>query len=365
MRSSILIWVCCLVGVLLQARHAEAQRFDDRDRRDESKTIVEFEVLMPELGTGLNAQKWSSVFDRLDVSVRFRQAIANDKPGIDERTRGTLRIVTVVGEMDLDGSLHFEEHEFDMSDGAKLSEWIDELKTYGAQGSPEGKPVWGLTKEQFTEVYEELSHPISGSVKDLELSEAIAALEISEDYPLRLHSSAEEHLKPGAARHPVRVDVESLSRGTGLAIVLADFGMGFRPLRTPRGDVELVVEPLGDISEPWPVGWEIEASLPRNRVAPNYFEMVTAGFDDVPLQDVLDAVAEASETPIIVNYERALAKEIDPADVAVSYPRKRTAWALLVRHVTARAKLTRSLLIDEAGQPFVYVYPFEPKRPRD
>ncbi|REJ87469.1 MAG: hypothetical protein DWQ34_24950 [Planctomycetota bacterium] len=363
MFSRRLICVTCLFPLFFQIEQAEAQRFNERSRRDESKTIVEFEILMPQFGAALKAQEWQEVFDRLDVSVRFRQAIGDDKPGIEERTRGTLRIVTVTGAMDASGSLHFDQQEYSPSDGAKLTEWIDELKTYGAQGSPEGKPVWGLTRDQFAAVYEELSRPISASVRDLKLTEALAVIEFSEDYPVRLHTSAEEHLRSAAARHPVRVDVESLSRGTGLAILLADFGLGFRPLRTPQGDIELVVQPLADVTEPWPVGWEIEASQARNKVAPKYFAMVTAGFEDLPLQDVLDAVAQASETPVVINYERALAKEIDPREVAVSFPRKRTAWALLVRDVTARAKLTRSLLIDEAGQPFVYVYPFEPKVP--
>lgn len=329
------------------------------------KTLVEFEILLPRQGDALDAQKWGPTFERIGVSVRFRQAILDDEPEVEERMRGTWRMVNVVGEMDREGTLHFPEKSFTMSEGAKLADWVEELKTFGAQGSPDGKPVWGLSEAQFTAVYDELSKPIENSLEGQELPDALQNLQLPADYPVRLHETAENRLTDPSSAHALREEVQGLSLGTGLAIVLADYGLGFRPIRNTKGTIALVVEPLSEITDPWPIGWELDPAQPRNEVAPGYFEMVRAGFDDLPLEDVLDAVEQASGTPIIINYEGSAARGIDPAVVRVSYPQKQTAWVLIVRTVTSQARLTREIMIDEAGKPFIYVFPFVPQRAAD
>ena len=86
--------------------------------------------------------------------------------------------------------------------------------------------------------------------KLLELPESDwAALGLPDDYPFRLHDAAREKLRTatGVTTRPLRHEVSGLSRGTALAIVLADYGLGFRPLRTPGGAINLVAEPLDDL----------------------------------------------------------------------------------------------------------------------
>lgn len=356
-----LILTACWILPNAPATAQSSVRDRDRSRPSrELKTFVRFEILLPRMGIGLDAQRWGPIFEQFEASVTFRQAILDDEPGIEETTRGTFRTVTVTGLLDVDGSLIFPDREFAMSETDELGEWINELKVYGAQGSPEGKPVWGLENEQFTGVYDALSAPVTARIEGEPFESALRAMELPDEYPLRLHTSAVTWLLGSEQDHPVRHDVAGLSRGTALAVLLSDFGLGFRPLRTPRGDVELVVQPLIDISDPWPVGWELDPSQPRNEAAPALFEFVTAGFDDLPLEDVLDAVANASETPILIDYRACAARGIDPTEVTVSYPQKRTAWVLLIRTVTGQARLTREIRTDEAGRGFVFVFPFVP-----
>lgn len=353
--------IAALVALLLMCAAALAQG-ERPAAANAEKTLVEFEILLPKLGDGLDAQTWGPVFEKMGVSVRFRQAILDEEPKVEERIRGSWRMVNVIGEMDLDGTLHFPDKTYTMSETRQLGEWVDELKTYGAQGAPDGKPAWGLSEAQFTAVYDALSTPIDAELAGIELPDAFQALKLPVDYPLRLQTTAEELLRSPVSAHPLRQDVRGLSMGTGLAIVLSDFGLGFRPLRNPKGTIDLVVEPLEDLKDPWPIGWELDPSQPRNEVAPALFAMVRAGFDDLPLQDVLDAIEQASQTPIIIDYRRCAARDIDPAEVKVSYPQKQTAWVLILRTVTAQARLTREIMLDEAGTPFVYVFPFEPQR---
>lgn len=326
------------------------------------KTLVEFEILMPKIGNPLLAQQWGPVFEQIGVGVRFRERILDDKPSVEERSRGTYRMVTVVGEMDRDGTLHFPNRSFRRDQSQRLAEWVRELQTYGAQGSPDGQPLWGLSQRQFDALFAALGRPVTADVQGLGLREAIQNLGLPNEYPFRLHRSAEDLLSSSAADHAVRNDVTGLSCGTSLAIVLADFGLGFRPLRTPAGSIELVAEPLQGLSHPWPVGWPVDPKRPRNETAPALFAKVEAGFNEVPLADVLAAIANASQTPVILDYEACARHKVDPTTVNVSYPQKQTAWILILRTVTAQARLTREIMLDEAGNAFVHVFPFEPRR---
>jgi hypothetical protein len=119
------------------------------------------------------------------------------------------------------------------------------------------------------------------------------------------------------------------------------------------------------LTHPWPIGWPIDKDRPRNETAPALFEQVEAGFEDVTLADVLSAVEQACGTRVIVDYEKCAQRKIDPASHQVSLPKKKTAWILILRSVTAQARLTREVMLDEAGTAFVYVFPFQPKGPEE
>jgi len=329
------------------------------------QTTVEFEVMLAQDGDPVAPQQWGPIFERLGAAVRFRQRIEGDEVSVTENTRGSYRTVTAIGELGRDDTLRFPGKSFTMDNTAALKTWITELQTYGAQGSPDGQPIWGLTDQQFDALFSDLSQPVAPEVEGLEFQPALKQLGLPGKYPFRLHETARELFQSSDRDHPLRYEVQGLSGGTALAIVLADYGLGFRPLRTPSGLIELVAEPLDKLAKPWPIGWPVDPDRPRNETAPKLFEQVSAGFDNLPLADVLSAVEQASETRVIVDYERCARRNIDPAEKTVSYPKKQTAWILILRTVTSQARLSREIMIDEAGTAFVYVFPFEPKKPAD
>ncbi|MEZ5943144.1 MAG: hypothetical protein R3C18_17255 [Planctomycetaceae bacterium] len=327
----------------------------------ESNVLLEFELVTPRLGANqLDAQRWGQFFrDQGDV-VRVREPLGDDEVSISEVSRGTFRIVRVLAEIDRKGQLLVPGHQFKLSNPGPIIDWLKEIKTYGAQGSPDGKPKWGLSDEQFNQVFEALSEPVKTSVQDQTLSDALAGLPIPKKYPLQIHRKAQP-LVDAAGKLPVSDEVENLSLGTALAGILVQHGLGFRPLRTPRGDIELVVESLSEISDPWPVGWPVEQK-PRNLIVPTLYETLPAGFENVPLEDVLHAITVQRQVPIIIARAECHSQKID-LKREVSYPEKsRTAWALILESVVRQSKLTHSLRLDERGQPLVFVEPFRPVR---
>ena len=202
-----------------------------------------------------------------------------DKIEVRERMLGRLREVKVIGKIDAKGRLAVPGRTFTPDDSVKLREWLRELATYGAQGSPEGKPMWGLLEDQFKAVHNGLAQKVEKEPQGQPLETAMKTLELPAEYPLRMTTDAGEWLKKTfPTLPPVRQKLKGISKGTALSILVNEYGMGFRPLRTPSGSLELVVDPLTKTTDLWPIGWAPKPS--RQVVAPKLFELKPVEIED-------------------------------------------------------------------------------------
>lgn len=328
------------------------------------KTSVAFEVIAEEGGLGLSAQQWHQEFAKLGVALRVRRSLPTDKVGVEEKTYGTLRQIVVTAQLGRDGRIGVGGRAFGPGDTAKLAEWIDELRTYGPQGSPEGQPLWGLSQPQFTQLSRALTPPVEKEVEGEPLESALGQIGLPAEHPVRFSTAAREWLSEQyGADLRVRQQVTGFSRGTALAMLLNDYGLGFRPLRTPKGEIELAIEPLAKTTDVWPVGWP-----PEDRpalAAPALFEFVTAGFEEAKFTDVLAAISERTGIPVRIDRFRAAAIDVDVDQLQVTFPQQKTTWSLLLRQITFPAKLHREVRLDEAGRPFVWIAPIVPARAID
>lgn len=319
-------------------------------------TSLSFVLLVGRQGVGLRAQQWGRVFEKLNISVRIRRGTPADKIDTKETKTGRFRRVTVTGKLDRNGRLVFNDRSFTLKETDKLKDWVSELKAYGAQGAPDGKPLWGLSKAQFGEVYTGLSKVVETKVRGQALKTAVGAMKGPAKFPVRFSAAAENWLKNRFTTQPkVRHRVEGHSFGTALAMVLYDFRLGFRPLRTPRGGIELVVDPMATTPDVWPVGWEPKTL--RSKIAPKLYKMVPVELKDVQLTDVLHAVSARTGVPVHLDYYGIAAAGIDVDKLKVSYARRKASWSVLVRGVTVPHKLTRKFRIDEQGRPFLWIQP--------
>jgi len=339
----------------------------DRPSADEVsglKTSVEFQILSGNPSIALDSHRWVEALQKHGVTVRVRTPKAGDELGVTERVQGTLRWVVATGEITERGVLRFPQRSLRLSDTVQVKEWIDELKLYGAQGAPEGKPLWGLTYPQFDKVFAALSMPVENPIQGLPLDAALQQLQLPKEMPLRYHSSAIKLLDEQPAAGPVRPEVQGVANGTALAAVLANYGLGYRPLRTPAGSLELVIEPLANLKQPWPIGWETGKEFSRGKSAPELFKMAQVGFDEVPLEKILAAVADVAQIPVVINYYSAGQRGIDLA-TPVSYPKKRAAYMMVLSSVVRTTRMKQEFRIDERGAPFIYVTAFVPQTIKD
>ena len=355
----------CLIGIIFcfGILQCDINRLAAQGGRND--TILSVEIMIPKIsGDLVMAQRWGKAFEEIGIGTRIRMPLPSDKPEIKETIRGPLRVVRIVGELDRKGNLSFPEKTFTLNDMELIKTWLDEIKVYGAQGSPEGKKFWGLSKDQFDSVVKALTEPVSESTQGKTLLSVIDALPVPKSSPVVIHPEAREAFFKVEAGN-VSQELIGISSGTALAAALREHGFGFRPLRTPGGSIELTVEPFSEISDPWPVGWDIDDSKPRNLIAPNLYQFVKTGFEKASLERVLDAISEQTTTPILIDFALCEAKNIDISTAQVSYPEKQTAWALVLASVVRQARLTHKLMLDEAGKTFVWVAPFIPYTPKE
>jgi hypothetical protein len=315
-------------------------------------TDVSVVLLTTSTVSGVSAQQWGSTFAKLRVSVRIRPPVGDDRPEVTETRRGRTRYVSAVGELKRDGSIVFPGRRFRSSDAARLAEWIRELKTYGAQGSTDGKPGFGLSPQQFTQVFAALEAPVTRSLEGLTLDRSLAGVELPESLPLKLSVEAEEQLRSNPPPAPAPDGLAGMSRGAALGILLNSAGLGFHPGRTPRGTLELTIVPLGETAAVWPIGWPLERA-PLHTM-PKLVEVIPVTLDEVPLTDVLTAASVKTGISIQIDTHRIEAAGIQLERLKVSQPPKKMTWSGLLDRATF-PHLMRELLQDEAGEPFIWV----------
>jgi hypothetical protein len=201
---------------------------------------------------------------------------------------------------------------------------------------------------------------VDADLTKLPIGEAIAKLPLPKEYPVRLSSAAQAQISLAGAKNRVRQDVRGFSAATALAIMLNDCRLGFRPNRTAADGLELVVEPLGQRTDQWAIGWPLQKQ--RIKAAPKLFTMTPIELDQVQLTDLLTTVAELTETPIMIDYYEIEQKNIDISKLTVSFKRAETSWSVALKNVANPKKLSREIWQDEAGHAFVWITTNRPGR---
>ena len=347
-----------LVGVSTSAQTPRqptrtARANDDSIAKSPETTVVI--ELLTSASAAEHAQAWGQKLQKLDVQFQTRQGVVGDRPQVTEKKLGRLRQVTVVAVLDRNGKIACSDRSFTLAESERLIEWIRELKTYGAQGAPHGKPLFGLDERQFVAVMKSLSPAVSIETEDLTLEQLLKQLPVPENLPWRLTPEAQRAARLLDPDKVTRQDLRGLSLGSVLSAALGEFGLAFHPLRTPEGKIELAITPREDAGDRWPIGWPLNPDKPQGQVVPALFKMVPVELEDVPLTDVLTAASQSAEIPIVLDHHVIERESIMLDELKVSVPMRKTTWGLLLKQVTFPHKLGRLIVADESGKPFVVV----------
>lgn len=345
-------WGSSSLWPVLNAQQPRSRLKADPDRKLDTRISVE--LITGAGGVGLDAQEWAEVFQEFNVTFSVRRSLLDDKPETTETTSGiSLRDVQVIGRLETDGSITFADRRFTRANVAKLKEWIDGLKAYGAQGSPQGKPMWGLSKSQFDPLFQALVPVLKADPANSALNKALDLFSVRRSYPLKFTADATQILESGNVPETVQRTYAGMSEGAALAAVLNEFGLGFHPQRTPQSKLELAVVSLRNTANVWPVGWPLSDEPPK--VAPKLFNIAEIELSEEPFLDVLDALGDLIQVPILVDEFGMRVSNIDLSKKLVSHKKRRTVWSAALKHVCFQVRCKWELRVDEGGHPLIWV----------
>ncbi len=366
-RTCLLVLKALLLVLLATTPAAWAQGpVSSKPVSEQLSTELQFDILFPrERPDGAIAQQWADVFAKEGIPLRIRQPLLNDKAGVEQQVWGTIRRVKVTGQLDRSGLIVFPDRKFSLSDTAKLEEWIEELRVYGAQGAPEGQPLWGLERSEFDRLHAVMKQPTAQPTQELGLTEAIRALELSPNFPLRFSAETRKLLTEQPDLSLVKHDLRGFAKGTALALILHQYRLAFAPKRLPDESIVLAVEPFQPEKTMWPIGWNPDdLGLRRGSYASKLYSPQPIRIEQTRMLDLIPQIEEATDLKVFFDPYGLAAAKVNPERLVVNYPQKNTSWSLCLKTILSQVKLSLEVRVDENDKPFLWITRYAPRPAR-
>lgn len=300
-------------------------------------------------------RKWLTVLKDSKLSnIRFRSLRSGVT--LEIKNRGTERSpnYVVTGVLTARNTLRLPGVEFRYGERAAISRWIEKLKADGIEGVMAQTGPFGLTKKQLVQVHQSLTGKVDFSTRGLKSSEALGRittglqLRVTHDPSARLALAGEE---------AVADELQGLSRGTALAIVLRPLGLVLVPEKPSGKDVRLLITRSDQAKEFWPIGWPPQKN--PGLTMPALFKKLEVEIDDVTLAAALAAIAPRVKSPFIFDYNSIARDRIDLDRVKVNVPVGRTYYKNILDRVLSQARLYCEIRVDEANTPFLWISTFK------
>jgi hypothetical protein len=300
------------------------------------------------------AQEWGRVFQELGFSPRFRQPRPGETMLVEDSELDDKPIVRLVGGLAADGALVLADRKFTQTELKPLGELLQNFQRYGAGGPPESNPTWGLTDEQLGGLMAKLSESCHGPVTLDTAVLTLDALELPDGMRLTFTPAARDLAlgrRPESA--PESIDLTGFSRGTGLAIVLAQYGLGFRPVVSDAGTCNIEIDRGDETSNLWPVGWKTQEATVD--VLPAWLKSIPIDLDEVEIDTVTQVLADRLEIGHFTSHHALAAAGLDPAVLTYTHRNARVSPFRLTTSMGDKLGLGFDLRTDEAGHLFLWL----------
>ena len=312
---------------------------------------VELE-LATEQGVQITApREWLQLMAGLGIqNVRIHSASATDKPVVVNRGDTAHPRFHVVGILAANEELRLPGGRFQITDRQKLANYFARLSADGADALTAPRGRFGLTEKDFAAVHADLAQPMHFATQSQSLRAVLERLQTKFALPIAPDAAAEQIIRTAP---PIADEVGNLTAGTGLAIVLRNYGLALRPDKSLGKPLALRVVLEGSVDDSWPIGWESKAS--PGETAPALMEFLNVEIEGYTLQEAVDAIAPRIKMPVFWDHA-ALAKDhIEPTKIQVHVPRTRTFYKRILDRVLIQGRLAGELRVDEAGTAFFWI----------
>src|SRR5215213_2383272 len=155
---------------------------------------IDLEVAVVQAAPFGAMQEWGRLLADLDLArVRLRGANAGDKPVITPIGTGPTQRFRVVGVLNHRDQLILPGGAFGQNDLARLKQFLKSLPAKEAEQGIE-RGIFGLTKEQFEQIYDDLSLVVTSSTKGLPLQSFVASMTNGLSVPVEIDADAKAAL---------------------------------------------------------------------------------------------------------------------------------------------------------------------------
>jgi hypothetical protein len=325
------------------------------DEPEPPRRTLDVEVLIQSQPSyRVRSQEWGRVFQDLGYSVKFREPRAGEAPRVEDLDRDDLLATRVVAAMAPDGSIRIGKQKFDIESTKLLTQALAEIQLHGAKGPPDSSPTWGLTDAQFKEVTQLLGVPVENPV---ELQSSILAVE-SVGLPANMRMKFTEAARQQALAQrpesaPESIALQGFAKGSAIAIVLAQYGLGFRPRYVAPGQYDMEIDRGNESNNLWPIGWKPEQSF--SEILPTYFRAIPFDVEDVEVSALVGAISSKIG---VAHFSSAYALTAKGLNIdTLKYTRKddRISPARLLTAVGDKMDLGFDVRVDEAGRMFLWI----------
>ena len=235
-----------------------------------------------------------------------------------------------------------------------MAAWLTRLKQHGARGPVNEDLTWGLSTEGFNQILVLLKAPAGESVATESVTAAIESLNLQSDFRIQFTAKARV-LANGQASQigDQSPDCSRLSKGSALAVVLAQFGLGFRPKKGSGGRFILEVDVGDEGDNLYPIGWKNEA--PITIVVKNLVKRFDISLEDQNANLVIQLLAKKLELPFAYASSELLKANKNPDHLRYTRKSGKTSAYRLIESIEAKFDIGISFRTDEAGQVFLWV----------
>ncbi|MFN8708181.1 MAG: hypothetical protein ACK50J_16000 [Planctomyces sp.] len=316
---------------------------------------LEIDVLVqPQPAYRINAQKWGRVLQELGYIVRFREGRVGERTRVEDVDRQNTRMTQIVGIMEQNSDIVIRDRKFQLTDGEAFRQFAEEIAQYGASGPPEKDPRWGLSETQFADVVKLLT-PAAGPMVSLQSpQETVKSISLPAVFQIEWTPKAMEQIRLLKSTPKIEGDLTVISRGTALAIALAQSGLGFRVLRgSGEGQYVIEVDAGNESSNLWPTGWKTR-ELP-NVAVPGLYKAIPVEAEDFQLPALITVIGEKLKIPHFYSMNSLYVAGITPADLKYTRKPDRISPWRLMELIGDRFHIGMDIRADESGKCFLWV----------
>ncbi len=315
-------------------------------------TVSSIEIASAARPQATAPRRWVQTLTELGVAnVRLRGMQSGDVPKAEDFGTEDSPLVRIVAVLNKQNDLLVPGKKLKLSDREAIKAYLERAGNDGAQSVTAARGKFGLTKEEFTTLFNQLSRPLQIPTRSKSLQSIVDANRNN----LTLQISYDSNTKHVLSVNPEGLEeVTSLSRGTALAVLLGAEGLVLEPIKKPGKPVGLRIASKHEGKHAWPVGYDLEQS-PRE-TCPKLFEQINVEIDGYTLAEAVKAIsAQIEGLPIVWDRFALRSNGIIPETQQVKLARTKTFYKRIIDRLLFQARLSGDLRIDETGTPFYWV----------